>query len=84
MLTKQTPLKINRFAETRKSQHLRGVSLIYPRLFTEAPPPLVKEEVHRVFPPKPNISIPFHDWSRDLVPLVHKYSGKLEINSYVR
>ena len=66
------------------SQHLRDVSLIYPGLLTEGPPPLVKEEAHWVFPPKSEISIPLYDWSRDLVPLVHKYSGKLEINSYVR
>ena len=56
MLPKQTPLKINGFAETRNSQHLRGVSLNYPGLFTEAPPPLVKEEAPWVSRQNPTLA----------------------------
>ena len=83
-LPKQVPLKINGSAETRNFQHLCRNPLIYPGLFAEALPPLVKEEALQDFPPRPDISIPLYDWSRDSVPFVHKYRGKLEIDSYVR
>ena len=77
-MSKQIPLKINGFAETRDSPHLPTCLKTFPGYLGQAPPAWVKEEVIQCFPVKTNISIPLSDWSRDSVAPTHKYCGKLE------
>ena len=78
-LSKQIPLKVNEFAETRKSQHLWVVCRHFQGIWAKPRPP---RKANQSFPAKTDISIPLSNWSRDLVAPTHKYCGKLEFRSY--